>query len=87
MAKKRSQSIDSVGWSFWLGTFFLFMGPSIWLCWLAKVKDVAWIVPVGLGLFLSSVVAGFFSYGVNSVLHQRRIRKRHAHRKQVKKKK
>ena len=81
------QPIESVGWVFWLVIFFVAIAPSIYLCWRVTYEGTTLWAPAIFGVLAAALIAGVFSWIVNSILQRRVEQRRKTERRQTKKKK
>jgi len=57
--------------------------PSIYFCWTIVEKDESRLIPIGMGLLVAGLGAGFVAWGANSALqwrqrrHKLEVRKTH----------
>ncbi len=87
MAKQQSPWFDAAGWGFWGIVFGMLVGPCVFLAWKIKRTQTAWVLPIGVGLLLAALGAGFVSWAVNGVVQYRRKKQRLVERKRAKKRK
>lgn len=68
---KSKRKFESVGWGFWLIVFFVAVGPCIYGLLQIGDQGVEPLVLVTFGTLAAAVVAGLFSWVVNTLLQAR----------------
>ncbi len=85
MAKKNAEPFVA-GWMFW-GIIFLVLSPvAIYFCWQIVEAEESRLIPVGMGLLLAALGAGFVAWAVNAVIQWAQRQRKNDARKKAKKK-
>jgi hypothetical protein len=84
---KSLRDIESVGWIFWFVMTALLAPAGVYVMYHVTYSYASTGGRVAGGIFLGGVAAGFVSWGVNELFHQRNLRRLRSQKKLVKKQK
>ncbi len=84
---KTKFSFDTAGWTFFFIVFAVIVVPCIWVSFQLVGEWASVAYPIIMGVVLASFGAGFVSWAVNAVLHQKRKKAKLKERKLAKKRK
>ncbi|HOD50058.1 MAG TPA: hypothetical protein PLM14_08285 [Candidatus Hydrogenedentes bacterium] len=85
MAKKKADSIEYIGWTFWFVVFVLIAIPAIYVSFQLVTERTTFLVPISMGGISAAVGAGLLSWAVNVVVQYRVKKRQLAARKKAKK--
>jgi len=85
VTKNEGYKFDAAGWLFWTIVLVILTPICIYGSWKVVYQSTNRIVPIGMGVVLAAIGAGFVSWGVNAVIQSRRKKQRQMERKKAKK--
>lgn len=84
MVKKTHEPFVA-GWLFWGISCLVLSPPAIYFCWTIVEEDESRLIPIGMGVLLAGIGAGFVAWGANALLQWIERRRKIEVRKTVKK--